>query len=739
MRKQRGNEPIITAWALSVMLALGNVPESTAADPPSTTFEDTSRVVLIQVPVNIVARDGEPMRGLTAADFTLLDEGEPQKIAHLETIDLAASHPDRLSLERELDRLPAVARRHFLLLFDLSFSTPTSIIRAREAAHKFVLQSLHPTDLAAVATFSLDYGPRLLVTFTPDRAQLSRGIATLGIPELLARGRVADPLRFVISDPVFSSSSLSLEDSLSFSGSSGGPPSTQALYDAFAAVVAKQADRAQKAYERQRINAWSRSMGDMAQALASVPGRKHVIYFSEGFDGRLLLGREPNPSDIETQRDQRSIEEGMIWMVDNDDRFGNSGLMKDVNEMLETFRRADAVIQAVDIGGLRAEGSPATQASESALAVANVGQDALFYVAHETGGELFEDANELSGQLSDLLQRTTVTYVLSFYPTALKFDGAYHRLKVKAELPRGARMSHRPGYFAPRSFKDLHPLEKALIASEAIASGAPRQDLKIQVLAAPFRAAENVAYVPVIIEVDGASLLAESSENTVGVEFYTYATNRRGEMQDFFSQTVQLDLRQVRKTIAAGGLKYYGHLELKPDDYLVRVLVRNAQTGRVGVESIRVAIPPYTEMQPALLPPFFVEEPGRWLLIREKLDESQSASVVYPFTVKGEPYIPSARPALGRNQASQVCLVAYNMGDGEIELRGTVVGPDGSPLVGGQLALVERTVTGIVGVDKLLASFNPKGIKEGEYTLQVQLTNRATGTSQSNSIPFVVN
>ena len=116
-------------------------------------------------------------------------------------------------------------------------------------------------------------------------------------------------------------------------------------------------------------------------------------------------------------------------MIDNDQRYGNTGLQGDINRMLDEFRRADCVIQAVDIGGLRATADAAGgQARVS-------GQEGLFYMANETGGELFKDANNLGKQLERVLERTSVTYLLTFERSDLKLDGAYHRLRVKAKLP----------------------------------------------------------------------------------------------------------------------------------------------------------------------------------------------------------------------------------------------------------------------------------------------------------------
>ncbi|MEM1204349.1 MAG: VWA domain-containing protein [Acidobacteriota bacterium] len=697
-------------------------------------FEDSSAVTLVEVPVNVVNRDGEPVRGLTLEDFQVFDDGKRQDLAGLEVIDLEVLQPSRAEVKRTVQRLPAVARRHFLMLFDLSFSSPASIVRARKAARDFVLDHLHPTDLAAVATFSIEQGPQLLITFTPDRAQLARAIDTLGAPGLTQRGHVVDPLRFVIEPPTLVTG---FDDQLDSTNSSGS--ATDVAVSQYLSIIQMQRQRSERTFQSRRISAWSRALGDMARSLASMQGRKHVVYFSEGFDGSLLLGRDASRSNVEAQQQQFYREQGLLQLVDQDRTFGSSALQGDISEMLEQFRRADCLIQAVDIAGLRPETSVSGMSANAVSPRLNDQTDALFYVSDATGGTLFEDANDLGRQLSKVLERNSVTYVLSYYPKDLEANGKYHKLKVKSDLPRGTRLSHRAGYYAPRSYQDMHPMEKALLASEAIASAAPRRELDLRMLAAPFRASPDLAYVPVILELPGKSLLAGHGSEELGLEIYIYATNSKGEMRDFLTQIVTFDLQQQRRNLYQTGIKYYGHLELTPDDYLIRVLARNNETGKTAVASQNLRVPEYEQMAPAILPPFFVEAPNQWFMVRERAPEDGRDTVVYPFTINGEPYVPAAKPVVTSGEDSRLCVVAYNLGAGRVRLDGRVFGDEGVLHDEGELSLIERTVTGIDGVDKLLASFDPQGLLAGEYTLNVAITNLETGLEQRSSIPIVVN
>ena len=692
-------------------------------------FEETAEVMEVQVPVNVVGKDGEPVRGLTAEDFQIFDGNKRQEITGFRVVDLALIEPG--FTQTEIARaVPAAARRHFLLLFDLSFSTPVAVLKAREAARKFVLDSLHPTDLAAVATHDAEWGPKLVVTFTPDRVQLARAIDSLGAARFNMAGQAgSDPLRFMV--PRLDPSSPGISDPLT-QQPSGGLGNRESMVLSYLTIIGKTLDRAEKSYSRGRIFSWAGSMAELARLLDSVKGRKHVVYFSEGFDGRLLLGRTPDPADPENAQDRFNIEMGNVWMVDSDDLYGSVPLQNQMAKTLEEFRRADTVIQAVDISGLGSD-------SAAAARVKTTTEDALFYVANETGGEFFENANNFHKELEKVLEHTSVTYLLSFQPSVVEYDGEFHRLRVKADLAKGSQIFFRRGYYSPRPFEQLHPLEKELLASDAIASAAPLNEVDVEVLAAPFRASDQEAYVPVIIEVDGESLLKGHEGTKMTAEFYTYVSNERGQMLDFFTQLVSLDVGNSKEAFMQGGLKYYGHLFLEPGEYLVRVLVRNSSTGRTGVKTAEVTIPAYDSQPSVLLPPLFLESQGRWVLVREdRQDAHHKDSVIYPFTVNGEPFVPSANPVLGSQDVARVCLVGYNLSGGELEIDAQILDGNGEPIPGGAFDLVERTVTGIAGLDKFLVRFQPKGLASGDYRLEFAITDLDAGSIESSSIPITV-
>jgi VWFA-related protein len=690
-----------------------------AAQKGQQAFTETTEVVIVEVPVQVI-RDGQPVRGLTANDFEVFDGRKKQEIVGFEILDLAAP------AARQDLAVPAAARRHFLMLFDLTFSEPKSIVQARRAALD-VVGDLHPTDLVAVATYSSSNGPQLVLGFTPDRQQVATALETLGAPKLLER--TGDPLRLVLQD---TEASIQQSRNLAAPSRSEGQDAKKAALEEAVAEYAQLASdasaRANRANQEKLVTALTRSFADLAKLMGSVEGRKYVVYLSEGFDSSLTTG---TVDDARQREMAESSISGEVWEVNSDEKFGSTTATNDIEQMLEELRRADCVVQAVDIGGLR--GTDGGDAPKRAS-----GRDSLFQMAKSTGGELYENFNDLSAAMGQMLQRTGVTYVLAIQPEKLKSDGAYRRLKVelKGAAAKGARVVHRPGYYAPKPYTAQSPLEKLLQTANQLTSGEESGTVASSVLAAPFRVSGDKAYVPVLIEIDGPSFLGQTTGTTLPAEIYIYALDDTGAVHDFVTQTLGLDLAKAAPALRQSGLKFFGDLDLLPGKYSLRVLVRNGVTGATSLRVVALEVPAFANGAPALLPPLFPEAPGRWLMARENQEPGQPQKP-YPFMQKDQPFIPASKPMLTAGQDAAVSLVGYNLAAGDLKADAKVMTLDGKEVGTGQIKVLAREGGGAAGPDRLAATFRPPSLQPGEYVLQVTLSS-ADGKTETSTTRFVV-
>ncbi len=57
-----------------------------------------------------------------------------------------------------------------------------------------------------------------------------------------------------------------------------------------------------------------------------------------------------------------------------------------------------------------------------------------------------------------MAETTAASYLLTFQADEVAVDGSYHRLKVRLTGgPRGAKVIHRPGYYAPDAAELVAP------------------------------------------------------------------------------------------------------------------------------------------------------------------------------------------------------------------------------------------------------------------------------------------
>jgi VWFA-related protein len=705
--------------AMAALLSLGIALPALAQQR----FSESTDIVAVEVPVQVV-RDGKPVRGLNRDDFEIYEGRQKQAVTGFEVVDLAAIPANVRGAAPQAPRLPMTARRKFVLMFDMGFSSLPAMTKARQAARELLDGTFHPTDLVAVAALFPSKGPQLLVGFTSDRKLVEDAIDHLDPVQMRSGGGVqvaADPLMLGGGDGGDHELRGHAAEAVDQASDRNGQNLGSGLSDGIN-PIATPLERSERTASQRDMEQFTKALTLFANTLASVHGRKYVVLLSEGFDSTVATG----VSDVDEveEMDTHSIR-GDVWNIDSDKRYGNTRAGSMMEKMLDALRRADCVVQAVDIGGVRA--------GDNVKAIKSRGRDSLFMMANSTGGEFYPNFNNLGAAMEKVLDRTSVTYVLTFQPD-VKRDGQYHKLRVELKNPQGARVVYRPGYYAPKPYAQQTAMEKVLGASGQVAAGREGGPVGVSLLAAPFQQEGAKAYVPVLVEIDGPSLVGATQGNVLPAEIFVYAFDAQGAVHDYFSERLGLDLAKVGPAVRQAGVKLFGHLDLPPGSYSVRALVRNGLTGAAGLKVASLEVPAFAQAGPVLLPPFFPETPGRWLIVRES--KSRQGKAEYPFMAGDKPYIPASKPALEPEREAAMAVVGYHLAAGPLTAQAVVMTAEGKEAGEGKVALLNRETTA-GGPDRLTATFRPPHLQPGEYELLLTVTD-AKGASQTSVTPFVV-
>jgi VWFA-related protein len=703
-----------------VLLSVLGLCPALAQNDRAGAVRENARVSVVEVPVSVTGRDGKPVHGLTAADFELEEDGRRQTITSVDVVDLAR-HPGGAAPSD----LPPLARRHFLFLFDFTFATPNETARSREAAARFVSSGLSPDDFAAVATLSAERGARLELTFTSDRGQIIQAIQGVGLPN--PTDRLNDPLAFAFSLP--GDPRLVVQE--------GGYAAKPNVVDANSTqkIIAAIGQRVADDYTVTRVQRHLSDMSSLATALDLVRGRKTVLYFSEGFESRLLFGSIAHEKSVEqTSADNDAMTSGAAWTIDVDRRYANAPMQRQLSGLTEVLRRADCVVYPIDIAGLRESGA-------GPLGQSGRGEDFLFALASGTGGELLQNGNDLNEQIARIAERTSLIYVLTYRPASESREGAYHALRVRTRV-KGARVSARAGYYERSSFGALSPLQRRLAAADILAHDIPVSDISARVLAAAHPGDKGLASVPVLVAVDGASLLAGQKGNRLSTEIFAYASDAENGIRDFFAQTVNVDLSSARERLERGGLKFWGQLALPAGDYRIRVLVRNAETGRMGLVLEPVRVPDFSGKRPYLAPPVFLERSETGLSVRSP--SAAPAALAGESDLRdagGEPLVAAALPDMRVGTPARLALLAYNFSDpagAPWKVGAQVLSGEGRPLGQGDIEVLGKSPADGTGKQILLLAFHPSPLAPGRYALRVFVEDSSAAHSAQNTAPFLV-
>ena len=411
-----------TRWIFTaiggVLLPLGGL---LAAQGPPPSFRGA--VDLVTLDVSVLDKNRQPVKGLTADDFTVLEDGKPQPLAAFNAVDLpdepAPSAPWMRDVAPDVVSNAREARRIIVIVMDDANTNPDidamEAVTARQIGHA-VIDRLGEDDLAAVAF--TDTGRRQ--NLTADRAQLGAAVDSFNVhPNSATPDALQDAYR-AERQANGGTTSPNPPPNCSYSGKAHGVG---------ACVI--------------------ESLSAVARALTSAPqGRKTVVYIGNGipydFSMTDLRGwRNPGQAIDELQATLRSLQE------------------------------ANVNVYAFNLCGVK-------------CGIVGPAQDSLRLFADETGGRATLGTNAPEAAVPQIFVENSSYYLLGFRSANPTADGRFRRIQVKVDRP-GVEVHTRSGYYAPLPEKARAAAKAAepSTVDRALSQGVPGGSLPLAMTVAP--------------------------------------------------------------------------------------------------------------------------------------------------------------------------------------------------------------------------------------------------------------
>ncbi len=591
---------------------------------PGYTLTVQSQLVLEAVTAK--DKQGHFIRGLTAKDFAVTEDGVPQTVRYFQYEDLSKEAKPLPVLTRNSENITiynrlareqiapeSLQKNHYkdhrllVFYFDMTTMGPEGQLRALSAAETFIRTRMTSADLIALMRYqggSVD----ILQDFTSNRNLLLSILETMIVGEGQNSGGTTD------------------DASSADTGAAFGQDNSE--FNIF------NTDRQLSALQ---------TASDM---LANVPGKKSLLYFASG----LRLNGIDNQAQFHATIDA-AIKAGVtFWPIDA------RGLV------------AEAPLGAATQGS---QGNEGMYTGAAALAVTTdfqKSQDTLFALAGDTGGKAFFDDNDLTLGIVRAQQAVSSYYLLGYYTTNTAQNGRFRRIRISLTNGLALKLDYRRGYYASKVFAKFNAADKERQLEDALMLPDPITQLTIAMEIDYFQLDRAEYYVPVIVKIPGSELaLAKrrGADHTL-IDFI-------GEIKDavggFTVSNVRDDVNiklsdETAAELARRPIEYDTGFTLLPGTYMIKFLARDNETGRIGTFQATFTIPNldktgnHVAMSSVVLSSQRVKL-GNAIYNAAKRKQQQKNNAANPLVRNGEKLIPSVTRVFNRGRLIYVYFQAY--------------------------------------------------------------------------------
>jgi VWFA-related protein len=611
-----------SVFALSVFVTAAQQPQIPPPPPPQTQTSIRVQTEVVIEEVSVKDKSGQPIKGLTANDFVLTEDGAPQTISFVEYQEIPplsnapqpppGPPPEVTTAPRatQMQIAPEAPgdtkyhnRRLVALYFDRSTMQPADQLRAFDAAMKFVNTQMDPSVLMAVITYE-GSAVRVRQDFTDNRALVVTALNKLvvGLSEGLDE-----------SDA---------DDSSADTGASFGQDDAE--FNLF------NTDRQLAALQT------------AVKMLGTINEEKALLYFASGLrlngiDNQAQLVATTNSALRSNVKFYPVDARGLVALPPNGDATQGSN------------------------GGV---GMFSGSGAQAAMNRFQQSQDTLYAIAKDTGGKPFFDSNDLTLGIKQAANSIDSYYEIGYYPTKTVKDGRFRKVKISLKEGVAGDLSYRQGYYADKEFGKFNTTDKERQLEDALMLDNPVTEINIAMEVNYFQLNSAEYFVPVDVKIPGRelALARKGGAQETLIDFI-------GEVKDDFGNTIQnlrdkLDIKLSDSTaaqLATHPIEYHTGFTLLPGKYSIKYLARDSETGRIGTYQMAFTIPNLNK-EDKRVPISSVVLSGQRVAatdsiynVKQKLDTTS----VDPLVFDGQKLVPSVTRVFSKSRDLYVFLQAY--------------------------------------------------------------------------------
>ena len=576
---------LIAASSISIAADQGVPTSKPAGQGQAVRSKDIDATAVTAIVVDVVVRDkdGAPVTDLKASDFELVEDKVPQDIGSFTQVNRQAEAESALAAATGAPAATMVAPEVIALLFDRL--TPDAKSLAYKAALGYVGDAKNAKNVVGV--FGIDLSLIFYQPFTRDGALLRKAVEE-------AVGRATSTYNGSRESQADSEAMIEQAQRQVDAGAAGAGPGGGGVDPAaaanlqFATMTNRMATQFASLEADQQGYSTANALLAIVSAMRAIPGRKSVVFFSEGlsitsnvqsrFTAVTAAANRANvsiyPMDAAGLRTHSTLDETREGVqTDSRKRMNaNPTTLPNDRPMTEALERNETLLHADPHSGL--------------------GQ-----LADQTGAFLIANSNNLGEGFGRIDTDMRHYYVLTYVPRNTNFDGKFREIDVKVKRS-GVKVRSRKGYYAVNTAAGAPVLDHEARALAALARTPVPNAFPVRALPLTFPENSRLGLAPVLVTVPTAGITflpdqddkkSYTSDFVVLVQF----KDDQGQVLDKVSQRYRLrgPMEKLEAT-RQGEVIFYKEPVLIPGTFAMETVVFDSLSDKASVRFGTFEVPP---------------------------------------------------------------------------------------------------------------------------------------------------